>query len=116
MVAILKLVNERNPMNKLIKDGKVAVLISGGYGSGWYTWNLEYPDMMFDSTIAEMVLAEKSHDEIETVATMKWPDGYLGGIDGLCVEWVDQGDEFIIEEYDVNETLSLKNNIKWFVA
>ncbi len=25
-------------MNKVIKDGKVAVLISYGFGSGFYTW------------------------------------------------------------------------------
>jgi hypothetical protein len=26
-------------MNKLIRDGMVAVLYSPDYGSGWYTWN-----------------------------------------------------------------------------
>lgn len=33
--------------DKVIEDGKVAVLISPNYGAGWYSWNIhntEYPD------------------------------------------------------------------------
>jgi hypothetical protein len=26
-------------MEKVIRDGKVAVLYSPGYGAGWYSWN-----------------------------------------------------------------------------
>lgn len=26
-------------MDKVIKDGKVAVLYSPGFGAGWFTWN-----------------------------------------------------------------------------
>ena len=28
-------------MEKIIEDGKVAVLVSKGYGAGWSTWNLD---------------------------------------------------------------------------
>ena len=27
-------------MQKVIRDGKVAVLYSPGYGAGWYTWSV----------------------------------------------------------------------------
>jgi hypothetical protein len=29
-------------IKKVIRDGKVAVLISDGYGAGWYSWNKKY--------------------------------------------------------------------------
>ena len=32
-------------MNKLIRDGKVAVLISPEYGAGWSTWNYDLPEI-----------------------------------------------------------------------
>ena len=35
-------------MNKLIRDGMVAVLYSPDYGSGWYTWNQDDPEILFD--------------------------------------------------------------------
>ena len=31
-------------MNKVIRDGKVAVLYSPGYGAGWYSWNWNHPE------------------------------------------------------------------------
>ena len=40
-------------MNKVIRDGKVAVVVSPGFGAGWSTWAFrgeeDYRDfMMFD--------------------------------------------------------------------
>ena len=35
-------------MNKLIKNGKVAVLYSPGFGAGWFTWNPTMPELIFE--------------------------------------------------------------------
>ena len=44
-------------MNKLEKDGKVAVMISPGFGAGWSTWNSEFRDtLLFDAEIAQAVI------------------------------------------------------------
>ena len=103
-------------MNKMIKDGKVAVLYSPGYGAGWSSWNTETPDMIFDMTIVSMVLRGNTEDEIKAVAKLKWPDAYLGGVKGLNIVWLDQGTEFRINEYDGNENVEVKNDFTWIVA
>ena len=103
-------------MHKTIVDGKVAVLISPGFGAGWYTWNFEYPDMLFDPWIVDMVLAEAVLEEIVAYATVKWPDAYLGGADGLVVEWLPEGTQFFVVEYDGSETLNLRDSQQWITA
>lgn len=30
-------------MDKVIRDGMVAVIYSPGYGAGWSSWNRDYP-------------------------------------------------------------------------
>ena len=99
----------------MIKDGKVAVLISPDYGAGWYTWNTEYPDCLFDPMLASLVLEGKM-DEAVTYATLRWPEAYLGGLDTLTVKWVPQGTAFRVHEYDGSETLEIKEDLDWFVA
>ena len=45
-------------MEKVIKDGKVGVLVSPGFGAGFYTWG--YPEeAIFDPTLIELVENEK---------------------------------------------------------
>lgn len=103
-------------MEKVYKDGNVAVLISAGYGAGWYTWNYEYPAMLFDPWIVDMVLAEAELEDIVAYATVKWPDAYLGGADGLRVEWIPVGTEFKVNEYDGSESVEYKERNAWLVA
>ena len=103
-------------MNKTIIDGRVAVLISPGFGAGWSTWNYEYPDMLFDPWIVDMVLAEATLEDIVAYATVKWPDAYLGGADGLCVEWIPEGTQFLVVEYDGSETINFRDEQEWITA
>ena len=91
-------------MNKVIVDGKVAVLYSPGYGAGWWTWNKDNGECLFDKDIVQMVIDGVSHKEIEKSAKEKWPDGYWGGADDLIVKWLPIGQRFMIEEYDGNES------------
>ena len=103
-------------MEKFTLRGRVAVLVSRGFGAGWSTWNREYPDMLFDPEIVQMVLAGKDSYEIEAVADRRWPDAYLGGIDGLDVEWIPQGTKFRIQEYDGAESVLTVDEEGWIVA
>jgi hypothetical protein len=101
---------------KLIRNGKVAVLISEGYGAGWSSWNDEYPDMIFDPEIAQMVEDGKTYKEIDEVATKKYPKAYLGGSGGLVVKWLPIGTQFIVEEYDGYESLLVNSETEWRTA
>jgi hypothetical protein len=102
-------------MNKTIKDGRVAVIYSPGYGAGWSTWNPDYPDMVFDPGLVDLVL-EGNKEKILAYVTLKWGNTNLQGVDDLEVEWIAEGIEFVIEEYDGAETIVLKDEMKWICA
>jgi hypothetical protein len=101
-------------MNKLIRDGKVAVLVSPDYGAGWYSWH-KIEELLYDPSIV-LWLEAKELDKIEHYLTLKYPNEYFGGLDDLTVEWIDQGTEFRIDEFDGAESIELKANTKWLVA
>ena len=102
-------------MDKVIKDGKVAVLYSPGYGSGWYTWNQEFPELIFSPAIVKLVEQEK-FDELETYMELKYPEVFKGGMMDLEIEWVPVGTEFRIYEYDGSESIELKEELNWLTA
>ena len=96
-------------MEKPIRNNMVAVLVSPGYGSGWYAWNTNHPECVFDPEIVKIVLGEES-GSISDIAGSKWDQGndyfYSGGADQLVVNWLPIGTEFRIEEYDGSESLT----------
>lgn len=102
---------------KLIRDGKVAVLYSPGYGAGWLTWNDEYPEMVFDKEIAELLEdGDFSPVKVEEICKAKYPDAYLGGAEQLKIEWLPQGTRFEISEYDGNESVRILAPSEGFIA
>jgi hypothetical protein len=102
-------------MEKVIKDGRVAVIYSPDYGAGWYTWNKEYPEMLFDPTVV-MFVEDGDLDKVEAYATLKWPEAYIGGLRDLRVEWIPEGTAFKINEYDGNESIEIRDGNQWIVA
>jgi len=101
---------------KVVRDGKVAVLVSPGYGAGWSTWNREFPEMVFDPAIVKMLEDDMTVDELVTYCTLKYPGTYLGGLSDLEIQWVSKGSLFRINEYDGNESLEYKENDDWMIA
>ena len=105
-------------MDKYIKDGKVAVLISHGFGAGWSSWNSwnsNSDELMFDPELVKAVL-ENKQKRIITRAKEICPDGYFGGIDGLTVVWVPEGEKFEITEYDGAESLKIISEQSYYTA
>lgn len=85
---------------KVIRDGKVAVLYSSGFGSGWY--NSHYvEELIFHPEIVKMVEEgrQKEIDE-DFCAKLGYEDIYCGGASGLEIKWVEEGKPFYIHEYD----------------
>ena len=94
---------------KYIRDGQVAVLVSHGYGAGWSTW--AHDDDVRDGLIFDGVLVQYVLDGDLAAAAHYASDkynAYTGGSDGLTVEWVPQGEQFYITEYDGHESLRFK--------
>lgn len=115
-------------VEKLIRDGKVAVIYSPGNGSGWSTWahdKDQRASMIFDPGLVALVLEGADGSRIERYCIGRWPDPadesecavYLGtNIRKLQVEWVPVGAKFRISEYDGSETIVRDDHDDWHVA
>jgi len=103
-------------MDKVIRNNMVAVIISDGYGAGWFFWH-GIEELLYDPVIVEMIETKKDPEEILNYCRDKYGQHkYFGGVDGLRIEWIPEGSEFIVYEYDGDETLWLKDKIKWITA
>lgn len=108
-------------MEKVIRDGKVAVLYSPGYGAGWLGWhgNLQ---LLFHPELVALV-EQNRREEIteELVAKILNLDStnnslYLGGADQLEIRWLDEGTLFQVREYDGSEWIETLNDQDWITA
>jgi hypothetical protein len=89
-------------MDKLIRNGKVAVIIHNGYGLGWYTEHYDI-DLLFDKKLAEAIIEKRDDDLLsimEEICGKEHPFPH-----DLRVEWVTQGEPFIISNYDGRESI-----------
>jgi len=102
-------------MKKLEKDGLVGIVYSPGFGAGWFTWNQEHPELVYDPAIVKMV-DEEDFEKLQTYIHLKYPDVYKGGIDTLQVAWLRPGTLFRIHEYDGNESIEVKDDLDWMIA
>lgn len=95
-------------MNKVVRDGKVAVLYSPGYGAGWYTWHQD-ERLLYHPKLVELVELGKNEAITKELVDSIFPDfgGYLGGAKSLEIEWIEEGTQFRIEEYDGYESITI---------
>ena len=100
---------------KYVKDGQVAVLYSPGYGAGWFTWNTDTPEILFDPAIVELVEQEK-WEELQSYVVLKYPNIYSGGLRDLRIRWIPVGTQFHVNEYDGSETIETRDSVDWITA
>ena len=101
-------------MKKVIRDGKVAVLYSPGFGAGWYSWHSQ-EELLYDPNIVHW-LESNNREKITAYLELKYPDVYLGGLDDLEIRWIPKGTAFRIHEYDGNESIEVKEEMDWQIA
>lgn len=98
------LIHLRKPIiNKVIRDGKVAVLISPKFGAGWYSWDGN-EEMLFHPKIVELV-EQNRHNEITDQLCKELFNTSSYGASELVIQWLPVGTKFYIEEYDGAETI-----------
>lgn len=102
-------------MQKVIRDGKVAVLYSPGYGAGWSTWSVPV-EGIFHPELVEAVERNATADLIEGIARRLFGDGYYGGASQLKIEWIDEGTLFNIVECNGFESIEYAENQQWIIA
>lgn len=110
---------------KVIRDGKVAILYSPGYGAGWYSW-IGIKECLTDPTIVALVEEKNTAtteagrhlaiiNEIERLAESKWPNHYYDGARDLKIYWLEADTVFRIEEYDGSERVVTGDNCEWII-
>lgn len=99
-------------MEKVIRNGKVAVLYSPGMGIGWYTWNMNQK-LLFHPKLVKIV-EEGNQGKI----TKEWIQENLGiddidcrGACNLKIEWLLSGTLFAVEEYDGSESIKTESDL-----
>lgn len=105
-------------MEKVVRDGKVAVLVSYGYGAGWYSWHHQEA-LLYHPKLVELV-----ENNQHALITEKLVQGLLNTDDYICtlgakdlvVEWVKEGCVFEITEYDGAEGLRVIEDCTFLVA
>lgn len=95
---------------KYIRNGKVAVAYSPGYGAGWATWNSDNLEtLIFHPDIINMILSNRQSeidkDWLVEHFGEEFEDVYCGGASNLSIEWVPVGTQFRIDEYDGSESV-----------
>ena len=103
-------------MQKVVRDGRVAVLVSPGFGAGWFTWNRQCPECLFDPDMVAWVEGGKEGPMPDLEAKYGWEYFYDGGADDLVVRWVPEGTQFRIDEYDGSESLIVASEEIWQTA
>lgn len=103
-------------MNKVVRDGYVAVLYSPGYGGGWSTEDLP-PETAFHPKLVELV-EENRRDEItgELCEALFGHNCRYGDSESLEICWVPQGMDFYIENYDGFEKVVSSGDDNWHTA
>lgn len=102
-------------MEKVIKDGKIAVLYSPGFGAGWFTWNRKHPECLFHPAIVKLI-EEEQNVPTSLCKELFGEDFYTGGSDDLQIEWLDVGTAFRIDEYDGSESIDVREMVDWIIA
>ena len=98
-------------MNKYIKDGKIGILVSPGFGSGWSTWNdIQADDARFVKLIDEGKLEE-------AMALANELHLFNRGLPNCKVVWLESGIKYKITENDGSETIEYQDySDDWEIA
>ncbi len=93
-------------VEKMIRDGKVAVLYSPGFGAGWSTWNTGHKEfLLFDRRLVKFVENKNFDGLCDYIENLYDNHIYLGGAYDLQIAWLDEGTRFRIREYDGSESI-----------
>lgn len=98
----------------IVRDGKVGVLVSPGFGAGFYTWGAPL-EAIVNPTLIGLIEEDKIQEAVDFVETT-YPNAFSGGVDDLEVRWIPIGTQFIINEYDGFESIQILGEINWLEA
>jgi len=100
-------------MEKVIRNNQVAVLISPGFGAGWYSWN-DNQELLFNPKLVEMVEQNRASeiDKNWVKENLGIENVHCGGARNLQIVWLPVGTFFRIDECDGFESLLTIRNLE----
>jgi len=103
----------RRNTQKVIREGLVAVLISPGFGTGWYSWNTSVPECLFHPEVVAWVEGGKQ-GSIKDIAEKLFGGKFKSdGGSSLEIHWLPEGERFRIDDCDGAETLIPFDREEW---
>jgi hypothetical protein len=100
-------------MEKVTRDGKVAIIYSPGSGAGWFTYNMSHPELIYHPKLVELIEKDKKHlmSEEWMKENLGFDDIYIGGWQDVKLEWLPEGTLFYIDEYDGSESIQTDESL-----
>ena len=107
-------------LEKVIENGKVAVLYAPVYDCGWYTRCPDLKQILYDPSVVAWVLAGKPESWLPGIAAyvgMKYSDdGLSSNLRQLEVNWLPEGTFFRVDDSDGWEGIYLYDPSEYHVA
>lgn len=100
-------------MDKVVENGRVAVIVSPGFGAGWSTW-ADDESVCFDPILVEWIRNGKNGKPPLDHYGPEAP--YAGGLDDAQVVWILEGTRFEITEYDGSEGINFIDERDYLIA
>jgi hypothetical protein len=104
-------------MEKCVRDDKVAVVFAGRHGIGWYSQDLNNPEIVFDPNIVQHIESQE-FSRLKVYMELRYPHVYISDdlLQNLEIMWLPEGTEFKIDEYDGLEHIVLRKKVVWLKA
>ena len=97
------------------ENGELGILISGGFGAGWSTWNDR--NLAYDKRIIEKWFENVSSDDMQNyIVSLGYDRPYMGGYRNLRLEFVPRGTMYCIHEYDGAESIETPETMCMTIA
>lgn len=101
-------------VNKEVRKGKVGLVISSGYGLGWYTYH-ENEALLFDPKLIYLLEMNVNRYLIKQYCEASYKD-FVWYTPELSVVWLPENTSFYINNYDGLETIITADQQKWLIA
>lgn len=104
---------------KQLRNGKICVIYSGSFGSGWFSWH-GIEELLFDPTLVGMIERQAHVEEMQEYLQTAYSECKEAWntyrLEDLQIAHVDTDDRFYIHEYDGSETVVVESKFKWINA
>jgi hypothetical protein len=62
------------------------------------------------------LVEQEKWEELRAFVVLKYPEIYVGGLEDLQIEWMPEGTQFQVNEYDGSESIEKRDSVNWHTA